>query len=99
MTLQTDVRTDRGIAFSSKSAGIAILCSSIFANNDMHLPICKFSLLLILGAPRENASSGIYEQRNPKSACASVQPNQGLRCPLPESFGTVESMNREQRPR
>ena len=46
----------------------------------------------------ENVSSGICRQRRPISACASLQSDQGLHCPLTESLGATECMNREQRP-
>ena len=38
-------------------------------------------------------SSGIRGQRRPRSACASVQSDQGLHCPLTESLDTTECMN------
>ena len=47
----------------------------------------------------KNVSLGICEQWRPRSACTSVQSDQGLHCPLTESLGTIESMNGEQRHR
>ena len=46
----------------------------------------------------QNMSSGICGHRRPRSACASAQSDQGLHCPLTESFDTTECMNGEQRP-
>ena len=40
--------------------------------------------------PCERVSSGILRQRRPRSACASAQSNQGLRCPLLESLDAIE---------
>ena len=40
-------------------------------------------------------SSGICEQGRPKSVCASVQSDQGFRCPLTESLVSTECMNGE----
>ena len=48
-------------------------------------------------APCENVSLGICGQRRPRSDCASAQSDQGLHCPLTESLGNTECMNREQR--
>ena len=48
--------------------------------------------------PREMMSLGICGQRRPRSACASAQSNQGLRCPLPESLGTTVCFNGGQKP-
>ena len=54
----------------------------------------------IRAAPCEDVSEGtkICGQRMPRSACASAQADQGLRCPLTESLGTLESINEEQMP-
>ena len=46
----------------------------------------------------ENVSSGICEQRRPRSACASAQSDQGLHCPLTESLDIAEYMNGDQGP-
>ena len=43
-------------------------------------------------------SSGICDQRMPKSPCASAQSEQDLHCPLTESWDTTECMNVEQKP-
>ena len=40
--------------------------------------------------PCDIVSSGICGQWRPRSACASAQSDQGLRCPLPESLDTIE---------
>ena len=40
-------------------------------------------------APCEKVYSGICGQRRPRSACASSQSDQGLRCPLTESLDTI----------
>ena len=42
--------------------------------------------------------SSICGQRRPRSACASAQTDQGLRCPLTESLDTTECINGEQIP-
>ena len=49
------------------------------------------------GAMR-NVSPGICGQRRPRSACAPVQSDLGLHCPLTESLDTTGCINREQRP-
>ena len=46
----------------------------------------------------ENVSSGICGQRRPRSACSSAQSDQGLRCLLTESSGTIECIDGEQMP-
>ena len=46
----------------------------------------------------ENESLGISGQRKPRSASASAQYDQGLRCPLTESFDIIECINGEQKP-
>ena len=43
-----------------------------------------------------NMSSGICEQRRPRSNCASAQADQDLRCPQTESLDTTECFNGEQ---
>ena len=43
-------------------------------------------------------SSGICEQRRPRSACTSVQSDQGLLVLQPESLDTIECINVEQKP-
>ena len=53
----------------------------------------------ILAAPCVNASSGIYGQWRPKSACVSAQSNQGLCCPLTQSLDTIESLKKNIRMR
>ena len=40
-------------------------------------------------APCINMTSDIGRQRRPKSACASIQSDQGLHCPLTESLNTL----------
>ena len=46
----------------------------------------------------KNVSSGICGQRRPRTACASAQSDQPLRCPLTESLDTTECINGEQMP-
>ena len=41
-------------------------------------------------------SSGKCGQRRPRSACASAQADQGLRCPEIDSVDTIECVNGEQ---
>ena len=43
-------------------------------------------------------SLGIRGQRRPRSACASAQYDQGLRCPLTDSLDTIECINVKQMP-
>ena len=43
-------------------------------------------------------SSGICGQRRPRSACASAQSDQGLRCPLKDSLDTTKCINGEKCP-
>ena len=54
--------------------------------------------IVIWAVPSEKGTSGICGQRRPRSACASAQSDQGLRCPLTESLDTIECMNGEQMP-
>ena len=42
---------------------------------------------------RENVSSGICGQCGASLACASVQSDQGLHCPLTQSLTSTECMN------
>ena len=49
--------------------------------------------------PCENVSRRICGQRRPRSACASAQSDQGLRCPLTETSDIIECINEEQMPR
>ena len=42
--------------------------------------------------------SGIGGQQRPRSTCASAQSDQGLHCPLTESFDTTECVTGEQKP-
>ena len=44
-------------------------------------------------------SLGTCGHRRPRSACASMHPDQGLHCLLTESLDTIECMNGEQRPK
>ena len=50
------------------------------------------------GPRNAKTSSGICGQRRPRSACASAQSDQGLRCPQTESLNTIECFNGEQMP-
>ena len=50
------------------------------------------------GSHHAKTSSGICEQRNPRSACTSVQSDKGLRCSLTESSDTMEYTTGEQMP-
>ena len=45
-----------------------------------------------------HVSSGIGGQRRPRSACASAQSDQGLHCPLTESFDTIKRIIGAQMP-
>ena len=56
------------------------------------------TVTIIWATPCESVSSGMCGQRRPRSACASAQADQGLRCPLTDSLDTTECINREQRP-
>ena len=51
-----------------------------------------------LNGPCENVSSGICGQQRPRSACASVQDDQEIHCPITESLDTTEGMNGDQMP-
>ena len=53
------------------------------------------SSLFIYGPPIRNRVFGQCGQRRPRSAYASAKSNQGLHCPLKESFDTKECMNGE----
>ena len=48
-----------------------------------------------IGRALQKVSSGMRGQRRPRSACASAQADQGLRCLLTESLDTIESFNRK----
>ena len=50
---------------------------------------------IIQAVPCKNVSSGICGQQRPRSACASMQSDQGLHCLLTESLDTTECMNGE----
>ena len=52
-----------------------------------NLSVWPFSIWAV---PYKNVSSCICRQQNPRSACASVQSDQGLHCLLTESLGTTE---------
>ena len=52
------------------------------------------STVILLALPCETVCSGICGQRRPRSACASAQSDQGLRCPLTDSLDTTEYMSR-----
>ena len=56
-----------------------------------------FSLNIKLAAPCENRSLGICGQQRPRSACASIQSDQGLPCPLTEPLDNIECMYGEER--
>ena len=64
----------------------------VFTRHNMYLHYCEWML------QGQNVSSGICEQRRPRSACASSQSDQGLRCPLTESLDNIKCMNAEQIP-
>ena len=51
-----------------------------------------------MGRAMRNSVSGICRQRRSGSASASAQLDQGLFCPLTESFYTIECRNGEKRP-
>ena len=59
----------------------------------------KYSIIHVWAAPLKNVSSGICGQRRPRTACASAQSDQDIRCPLAESVNTIECINGEQMPR
>ena len=46
----------------------------------------------------KNMSFGICGQQRPRSACASAQSDQDLRCPLAESLDAIELINGERMP-
>ena len=56
--------------------------------------MCAFNL----AAPCETVPLGICGQRRPRSACASTQSDQGLRCPQTEWLDTIDCFNGEQKP-
>ena len=58
-----------------------------------------WSELLPKQIQQKHVSPRICAQRRPRSACASAQADQGLRCPLTESLKTIECINGEQMPR
>ena len=53
---------------------------------------------LLCAVPCKNMFSGICRQQRPRSACASVQSDQGFQCRLTESLDTIEFINGEQMP-
>ena len=65
--------------------------SIAYAGNDVLL-----NGIIIASRRAKNASSGICEQRRPRSACASAQADQGLRRPLKKSLAIIECINGEQ---
>ena len=52
---------------------------------------------VIWAAPSKNLFLGTRKQRRPRSACTSVQSDQGLHCLLKESLDTTECIKRQQR--
>ena len=44
----------------------------------------------------ENMPSGLCVQRKPRSACASTQSDQGIRCPFTESLDTINNVAKHQ---
>ena len=54
---------------------------------------------VIWAEPCENVSSGICKQQKPRSACTSLQSDQGLHYLLTESLDITECMNGEGKPR
>ena len=54
--------------------------------------------LIVRAAPCGNVSVSICRQRRPRSACASMQSDQGIHCPQTESLDTIECFNGEQMP-
>ena len=54
--------------------------------------------LIVRAAPCGNVSVSICRQQRPRSACASMQSDQGIHCPQTESLDTIECFNGEQMP-
>ena len=78
---------------------------SVASDTDLHCLLGSVCLSQYFGkycyiwaAPCENGSSGICGQRRPRSACASAQSDQGIRCPQTEVLDTKECFNGEQVP-
>ena len=60
-------------------------------------PTGEHEIIMRAYGPRHvNIDSGRCGQRRARSACASAQSDQGLRCPLTESLDTIERINGEQ---
>ena len=64
------------------------------SNKDMPFKVAmsSFYCYLIWAAPCKNVSLGLFGQRWPRSACAFVQSDQGLRCPLTEHW-TIQTVS------
>ena len=64
-------------------------------------PVCSapscivFNVTTKLAVPSKSVSLGICGQQRPRSACASAQSDQGLCCPLTESFDTIKCIRGE----
>ena len=71
----------------------ALICTVYpsIANTSFFSPIPTFYY-------KKASELGICGQRRPRSACASAQSDQGLRCPLTKSLNFIECINREQYP-
>ena len=74
---------------------IFLLCHFLYLVTLVHI----FAVLLRhLAAPCENVSLDICGQRRSRSACATLQSDQGLHCRLREWLDTTQCMNGEQSP-
>ena len=67
-------------------------------NQKVHFIYIKTTILIKWVEPCEKAFSSTYGQQRPRSACASAQSDQGLRCPLTESLVTIWCINGEGMP-
>ena len=68
------------------------------SNHIKHRPVLQLDLYLMWAAPSENVYVAICGQQKLKSAWASAQSDQSLRCPLTELLDTIKSINGEQIP-
>ena len=70
-------------------------CLWVYADS---IPILRINMVWenMWAGPCKNVSLGICRQRRPRSACTSVQSDQGLHCPQTESLDTKKCFSGEQ---
>ena len=70
----------------------------LYLNYSLFLLYVSQLYIVSLAAPFQTMCPGTCGQWRPRSACASTQSEQGLRCPQTDSLDTIECISREQIP-